>query len=85
MSAHDVHAHVNCKRLVELVTDYLEGALPADVATRFEEHLIMCQACNVYVDQMREIQRTAGTIEAESLAPETRAGLLHAFREWKEG
>ena len=78
-------AHVNCKALVELVTDYLEDALPPDVATRFEEHLMMCQACTLYVDQMREIRSTAGTVTEESLPPETRAGLLEAFQGWKEG
>jgi predicted anti-sigma-YlaC factor YlaD len=82
----DIHAHedhVNCKALVELVTDYLEGALPAVVATRFEEHLTMCQACGVYLEQMREIRAAAGAISEESLTPETRAGLLEAFRGWK--
>jgi predicted anti-sigma-YlaC factor YlaD len=85
MSAHvhEHHDHVNCQALVELVTDYLEGALPGDVMTRFEEHLNMCQPCNVYLDQMRAVRATAGTIEVDALAPETRAGLLDAFRGWK--
>ena len=74
---------VNCQRLVELVTDYLEGVLPADVAARFEEHLMGCDACTLYVEQMREVQRMAGKIEIEALAPETREGLVHAFRGWK--
>jgi anti-sigma factor RsiW len=82
MPAH-VHAPVNCARLVEIVTDYLEGALDPSVATQFEEHLAMCGACTEYVEQMRAIQRTAGTITEESLAPEARAGLLEAFRDWK--
>ncbi len=82
--AHDHRDHVNCKALVELVTDYLEGALDPVVATRFEEHLIMCQPCNIYLEQMRTIQQEAGKIDESSLPPETRAGLLDAFREWKE-
>jgi anti-sigma factor RsiW len=80
---HDHEHHVNCKALVELVTDYLEGTLPPTVATRFEEHLIMCGPCNVYLDQMRAIRDEAGAISEESLSPETRAGLLDAFRGWK--
>jgi anti-sigma factor RsiW len=80
-----VSQDVNCQRLVELVTDYLEGALPAELAARFEEHLTACEACTLYVEQMREVQRMAGKIEVEALAPETRDGLLLAFRGWKEG
>jgi predicted anti-sigma-YlaC factor YlaD len=82
-NGHNHRDHVNCKALVELVTDYLEGALDPVVATRFEEHLIMCGPCNVYIDQMRAIRDTAGTISEESLPEETRAGLVDAFREWK--
>jgi anti-sigma factor RsiW len=83
MAAH-VHARVNCAKLVEIVTDYLEGALDPAVATDFEEHLAMCGMCTEYVEQMRAIQAAApGTITEESLPPETRAGLLEAFRDWK--
>lgn len=81
MTAHDVA----CRQLVELVTDYLEGALAPSVATRFEEHLVMCRACNVYVEQMRAVRRATGRIDPEALSPETRAGLLHAFRGWRDG
>jgi predicted anti-sigma-YlaC factor YlaD len=81
--AHDHRDHVNCKALVELVTDYLEGALDPVVATRFEEHLIMCQPCNVYLDQMRSIRQAGGPLSEESLPEETRAGLVEAFRGWK--
>ncbi len=83
MSQHGHKHHVNCKALVELVTDYLEGALDPVVATRFEEHLIMCGPCNVYLDQMRSIREAAGTISEDSLSNETRAGLVEAFRGWK--
>ena len=83
MAGH-VHAPVNCARLVEIVTDYLEGALDPVVATQFEEHLAMCGMCTEYVEQMRVIQRAAGTVTEESLSPETREGLLKAFRDWKE-
>ena len=42
-----------CRELVDLVTDYLEGALsPADTL-RFERHLRDCDGCQAYVDQYR--------------------------------
>jgi anti-sigma factor RsiW len=77
-----VHDEIVCRQLVELVTDYLEGALPADVRVRLEEHLAACGACRLYVEQMRDVQRAAGTIEPGAVPAETRAGLLHAFRDW---
>jgi predicted anti-sigma-YlaC factor YlaD len=42
-----------CKEFVELVTEYLEGALAADVRARFEAHLEVCSGCRLYLGQMR--------------------------------
>ena len=40
---------IDCKDLVELVTDYLEGVLDAEDVERFEDHLALCDGCDVYV------------------------------------
>jgi anti-sigma factor RsiW len=44
---------LKCRDVAELVTPYLEGALPLRIrlATRF--HLWLCAACRAYVEQMR--------------------------------
>jgi anti-sigma factor RsiW len=44
---------MNCRELVELVTAYLDGALPADVRAAFEAHLAECPGCAAYLEQMR--------------------------------
>jgi predicted anti-sigma-YlaC factor YlaD len=44
---------VTCREFVELVTDYFEGALPPRSLSRVEEHLVMCDWCVEYVEQMR--------------------------------
>ena len=84
MSAIDTRDEVVCQQLVELVTDYLEGALDPDLAARFEAHLAVCGKCTTYVEQFRLVIREAGTITAEALDPATRAGLLDAFRGWTQ-
>jgi predicted anti-sigma-YlaC factor YlaD len=43
---------VTCQQFVELVTHYFEGVLPARTVSRVEEHLVMCDWCVIYVDQM---------------------------------
>jgi anti-sigma factor RsiW len=73
---------IRCRQLVELVTDYLEGALPRGVRRRLEKHLAACDACTLYVEQMRAIHRAAGTIRPEELPPDTREGLVAAFHDW---
>ena len=74
-----------CQELVELVTDYLEGALsPADHA-RFEAHIAGCDACTMYVRQMREMLELLGELTSDSISPQAEAELLATFRDWKSG
>jgi len=79
----DRHAdqHVSCQEVVELVTDYLEGALAVDEAALFEQHLNFCDGCVWYVDQLRTTIDTVGRIEEEAVPPAMRAQLLSAFRD----
>ena len=75
---------LTCQELVELVTDYLEGALSPDEGRRFEEHLDVCPGCVTYVEQMRETVRLTGRLREDDLAPPARDALLAQFRNWKE-
>lgn len=73
---------LTCRHVVELVTGYLEGTLPRRARRRVERHLAACDGCTAYVEQMRTTLAALGTIPEESLTPEARDALLHAFRDW---
>ena len=77
------HDHITCQEVVELVTDYLETALPADEAALFEQHLNFCDGCVWYLDQMRATVTTVGRLREQDVPAETREWLMTAFREWK--
>lgn len=74
---------LGCQELVELVTDYLEDALPALERARFDAHLAECDGCDRYLEQMRQTIRLLGRLSAEQMTPEARARLLAEFRDWK--
>jgi predicted anti-sigma-YlaC factor YlaD len=74
---------LSCRELVELVTDYLEGALPSVEQARFEAHLAGCFKCGDYLEQMRRTIRTLGRLTEDAVAPPAREQLLQAFRGWK--
>ena len=74
-----------CQEIVELVTDYLEGAIDPALRASFEAHLDGCPHCTHYLEQIEATIRVAGTIRAEDLSPEFRDGLLEAFREFPRG
>jgi anti-sigma factor RsiW len=69
-----------CQEIVEIVTDYLEGAMDPALRASFDAHLAGCPHCPHYLEQMRATIRVAGTITADDLPPDLRAGLLEAFR-----
>jgi anti-sigma factor RsiW len=76
---------MTCKELVEVITEYLEGTLPAEDRARFDRHLAGCEGCHAYLDQMRETIGALGRLPPESLSPEAESRLLAAFRGWREG
>jgi anti-sigma factor RsiW len=73
---------LNCDELVEIVTDYLEGALSDADRDRFEEHLAGCAGCANYLEQIKVTIDVAGRITADDLPNETKSALLAAFRNW---
>jgi anti-sigma factor RsiW len=76
---------LSCQEFVELVTNYLEGALPEDERLRFEDHISRCDGCNVYLEQIRETAAVLGRLTEDDVSPEAERELLHAFRDWHSG
>jgi len=74
---------LTCRELVELMTDYLEGALAPAERARFEAHLAGCPHCPAYLDQMRTTIRIIGKLRAETLPPAATRAMLTLFRDWK--
>jgi anti-sigma factor RsiW len=65
--------------VVELVTDYLEGALDRAQAAELEAHLGLCEGCATYLEQMRATIRVLSRVPVETLSPVAREELMRAF------
>ena len=74
---------ISCQEVVELVTDYLEGAMSPDDVARFEHHLSLCEGCVFYVEQIRMTIAAVGRMGDEDVPPEVRDDLVAAFRDFK--
>ena len=79
----EIAEQLSCQELVELVTDYLDGALSPRDRERFDGHIAGCDYCRDYLEQIRVTIRLSGALRPEELAPEAEAALLEAFRDWK--
>ena len=74
-----------CQQVVELVSDYLEGALPRAERRRFARHLRACPNCTAYLEQMRITIATTGRLTPEDLGPDAREEFAELFRSWRAG
>jgi anti-sigma factor RsiW len=75
-----VNNKLSCLDIVELVTDYIDNALPAEERPRFEHHLTYCPGCVSYVDQIRETIRVTRRLPREEpLTQALREALLSQF------
>ena len=73
-----------CREVVELVTEYLGGTLPAQDRERFDQHLANCPPCTAYLAQMKTTLELAAELGSPS-APaddEVAQQLGDMFRRW---
>ena len=78
------HEHgYTCDQVVELATEYVEGAMTGAQMTQFELHLNFCDGCYTFIDQIRATAEMAGRLSEEQVPEETKARLLAAFRDWR--
>ena len=73
---------LHCVEVVELVTDYLEGALVPDEQARFEARTSP-SATRASSTSSRSARRSraTGAVEPEAVPPEVLDRLLHVYRE----
>jgi anti-sigma factor RsiW len=55
VTTHPPHDDVACIDEVELITEYLEGALPEAERRRLEAHLETCPGCTEFLAQIRAV------------------------------
>jgi len=76
---------ITCKELTEVLTDYLEGTMPSEDRAVLEAHLVLCEGCATYVEQMRQVIRTVHALQVDEVEATAPDSLLAAFRAWKRG
>lgn len=70
-----------CQQWVELVTDYLEGALPRRLQEAADRHLADCPHCTEYLAQMRRTIDLTGHLREEDVPDDVVDALARAFAE----
>ena len=73
---------LTCREAVELVNDYLEGAMTPAGRARFELHLDDCPHCVTFLEQMRTTVGLVGRLREVELDQDARDELVRLFRGW---
>jgi ferredoxin len=71
---------IACQNFVELVTEYLERALPPPLEAACSAHLGDCSPCRIYLEQMRQTIELLGRSVDRSLDAASRERLVAQFR-----
>jgi anti-sigma factor (TIGR02949 family) len=73
---------LRCVDFVEVVTEWLEGAMSEERRSEVEEHLAICPHCLEYVGQMRATTRLLRQLADDDAPDDSHQRLLRAFRSW---
>ena len=76
---------VTCASGVELLMEYLDGALPADVASSLETHVLGCERCQAFVASYRETPRILREATESALPEDLRTSLDGFLRALRDG
>jgi anti-sigma factor RsiW len=74
-----------CQQAVELMTAYLDDALPAADRRRLEQHLDDCPHCTEYLAQLRATITALGRVDhdVDGIDDTTVDGLVELYRRWR--
>jgi predicted anti-sigma-YlaC factor YlaD len=70
-----------CREMSELVTDYLERALPLRTRLDAGWHLLLCPACRRYYEQMRQTVRLLAGRRLPPPESAAETGMLASLRD----
>lgn len=74
---------IRCQQWVEMVTDYLDGALPRSLQEAAERHLAACPHCREYLEQVRRTIGLSRQLRDEDLPDDLVDALARAFSEYR--
>lgn len=70
---------ITCRQFIELITDYFDDALDPRTLDRVEEHLVMCDWCVTYLEQMQATIAVLGELRDAPVSAEPGVEVLEAL------
>ncbi len=74
---------MTCSEVLELLTEYLEGALSAAEHARVNDHLDGCDHCRRDLAQLEASISATGALRQDAVPDHVRESLVRAFRGYR--
>ena len=71
---------MQCRRIAELLGDYLEGALPKQTAELLEWHIDGCAPCVAFINTYRGTVNATRTLRDVAIPDELKTRLLNVLK-----
>lgn len=71
---------LRCRDIVELLEDYLDGALDPETTSALEAHLADCQDCTAFINTYRGTVQSSRALSERQLPRELRERLITFLR-----
>jgi len=73
-------AEMECRRIAELLADYIEGTLPRHTADLIEWHIEGCGPCVAFLNTYRSTIRSTRALPDTPMPPELKKRLLRVLQ-----
>ena len=73
-----------CRDAIELMSNYLDEALSRRDQRRLTRHLQDCDACTLYLEQLRQIIAVSGSASPDDLTSNALEALVAVFRRFRD-
>lgn len=70
---------MDCRGVLDVMSDYLEGEAGEDVCKEVEDHLLGCKKCRMHVDVMKKVITLYKKWRDDPMPNEVSTRLQHAF------
>jgi hypothetical protein len=71
---------LQCRRIAELLGDYLEGTLPKRTAELLESHIDGCAPCVAFINTYRGTVNATRTLQDVTIPPELKTRVLRVLQ-----
>lgn len=76
---------LTCRELVEVITDFVEGAMSDTDRARFDRHLDECTGCRAVMSQFRSTIEVTGRLTEDQVSEAQLDAMREVFRRWRGG